>query len=96
MEGPSGELCSGEVVEPVVDEDQEEETRNPRPAARPIGPTKAQIDEHYPLHLHYRSWCPDCVWGKAHAKHHRSSEDVAVEDVTWHIDYCFFTKVSFE
>ena len=29
----------------------------PRVGLRPVQPTKAEIAEHYPLHLNYRSWC---------------------------------------
>ena len=29
-------------------------------------------------------------------KHHRGSEGDAIENVTWHMDYCFFTKAGFE
>ena len=88
------ELCSGEEFEVIKKDD--EETRNPKPAPRPVGPTKAQIDEHYPLHLNYRSWCPDCVWGKGHSKHHRAGDGGDKENVTWHMDYCFFTKEGIE
>ena len=42
----------------------EYEVRKPRIARRPLLPTKAEIDEHYPLHLNYRSWCAHCVAGK--------------------------------
>lgn len=87
VETSGAELCSGEVVEPQsIDDDDDDDTRQPRPAARPVGPTEAQIDEHYPSHLDYRSWCPDCVWGKGHSKHHRASTDGVKEDVTWHTD----------
>ena len=53
-------LYSGDKVVPT----EEEESRTPVMPARPYSPTKAEIKEHYPLHLHYRSWCPDCVRGK--------------------------------
>ena len=38
-----------------------DEVRIPRVARRPVLPTKAEIDEHFPLHLNYRSWCAHCV-----------------------------------
>ena len=56
-----GELYSGEAVE--VENEDGEETRNPRPVARPVGPTRAQIEERYPLHLNYRS-CPTAFGAK--------------------------------
>ena len=39
----------------------EYEVRKPRIARRPLLPTKAKIDKHYPLHLNYRAWCAHCV-----------------------------------
>ena len=42
-----------------------EEATRPKVARRPVLPTKAEIDEHFPLHLHYRDWSRHCVHGKA-------------------------------
>ena len=70
-----------------VDEDTAE-FRVPRKALRPYTPTKADIEEHFPLHLNYRSWCPHCVSGRGLSTQHRSVAG-PVEDVTWHMDYCF-------
>ena len=44
-------------------EGEEEEGRKPNVGKRPVAPTQAEIDEHYPLHLNYRSWCPHCRAG---------------------------------
>ena len=66
------------------------EVRKHRTANKPILPTKSEIEEHFPLHLQYRSWCPHCVAGKArsnpHARRDDSSESMGV---TWHADYAF-------
>lgn len=35
----------------------EEETRKPKVGRRRVLPTKAEVEEHFPLHFHYRSWC---------------------------------------
>ena len=35
----------------------EYELRKRNTASRPLLPIKAEIDEHYPLHLNDRSWC---------------------------------------
>ena len=35
----------------------EEEMRKPKVGRRPVLPTKAEVEEHFPLHLQYRSWC---------------------------------------
>ena len=32
--------------------------------------TKADLEEHYPLHLNYRSWCAHCVAGKCKSTPH--------------------------
>ena len=55
-------------------------------------PTKAGIDEHFPLHLNYRSWCPHCVAGKARlAQHMVQPSDRERLGVTVHMDYAFMT-----
>ena len=78
----------GREGEERVDDD-EEEVRLPRRAARPYTPTKADWDEHLPLHLNYRDWCEDCVRAKAVCAPHRSSTEEPLEGVTWNMDYCF-------
>ena len=55
---------------------------------RTYTPTKAELDEHYPLHLTYRSWCEHCGSGRGLSTQHRSVGG-PVEDVTWNMDYCF-------
>ena len=77
-------------------EHDDAETRTPVVVARPISPTKAQLEEHLPLHLNYRSWCPDCAGGKGHSAHHTASSDEKLDGITWHMDYCFFSKKTFE
>ncbi len=68
------------------------EVRKPRIARRPLLPTKAEVDEHYPLHLNYRSWCAHCVAGKARSNPHvQSKEDKEKLGVTWNIDYAFMS-----
>ena len=51
-------------VESQSVEAEGEETRKPQIARRPNAPSKADLEEHFPLHLEYRSWCPHCVAGK--------------------------------
>ena len=68
------------------------EVRAPRVARRPFLPTKADIDEHYPLHLNYRSWCDHCVAGRARlAQHVVLPSDRERLGVTVHMDYAFMT-----
>ena len=68
------------------------EVRPPRVARRPVLPTKADIAEHFPLHLQYRSWCKHCVAGKARlAQHVVQPGDRERLGVTVHMDYAFMT-----
>ena len=46
------------------------EVRKHRVGRQLVLPTKAEIDNHYPLHLQYRSWCKHCVAGKARSSQH--------------------------
>ncbi len=79
---------AGKVSEPSGsgreggDGDESDEVRLPVVAPRPISPTAAELKEHLPLHLNYRSWCPHCVAGKAHAAHHRTSSNSTRDGIT--------------
>ena len=61
-----------------------------RSTRRPDMPTKAEIRAHFPLHVHYRSWCPDCRAGKSLGRQHRR-RDKSLEGlgVVISIDYAF-------
>ena len=73
---------------PVAPEDSE--MRRPKPGRRPVLPTKVELDEHFPLHLQYRSWCKHCVAGKARLAQHRVDDpDRERLGVTWNADYAF-------
>ena len=63
----SEELRDSEVT-PVPE--AHEEVRQPRIGRRLMAPTRAEIDEHYPLHLNYRSCCEHCRAGKARQGQH--------------------------
>ena len=94
-EGQEGEI-EARVHDPVHDipgpPEAHLEMRAPRVARRPILPTKAEIAEHFPLHLHYRSWCEHCVAGKARMAPHLSQpSDRERLGVTVHMDYAFTT-----
>ena len=46
------------------------------PIARtPKAPTQKQLDEHYPLHLKFEEWCPDCVRGAGRIRQHRQAKE---------------------
>ena len=66
------------------------EVRRHKIGTRPTLPTKAEIAEHYPLHLNYRSWCRHCVAGKARSAAHKAKDDDEEQlGVTMHTDYAF-------
>ena len=75
-------------VDDAIESEDAGESRQPRTMTRPQAPTKAQMEEHLPLHLEYRDWCPDCVAGKGISTQHRSIGGDKTE-VTWNMDYCF-------
>ena len=66
-----------------------EETRAHKLAARPYTPTKAEWEEHLPLHLNYRNWCEDCVRAKGLSAPHKTVVEEPLDGVTWNMDYCF-------
>ena len=70
-----------------------EESRKPNIAKRPHTPSKSEVEEHLPLHLEYRSWCPHCVAGKGISDQHRRNlhENGEQLGVTVSLDYCFMT-----
>ena len=57
-------------IEVVPVPDGQEEVRQPKVGRRPMAPTKAEVEEHYPLHLNYRSWCEHCRAGKSRQDPH--------------------------
>ena len=60
---------------------------------RPYTPTQKEIDEHTPLHIPYRSWCPHCVAGKGGSGHHRTDSAKEKLGTTISLDYCFMTPI---
>ena len=77
----------------VADEfgDCEGEVRQPRAAAVPKPPTKRELEEHLPLHIPYRTWCPVCVRAAAtHDKHVPHADEERLDGVTTiSMDYFF-------
>ena len=81
-----GAVEGTEDADLVAEEDLGE--RVPKVARRPNNPTKAELDEHYPNHAHYRSWCPDCRAGRGISRQHRKTGDEPL-GVTISLDYAF-------
>ena len=64
--------------------------RKPRVGRRPILPTKAEVEDHYLLHPHYRDWCSACRAGKGRlAPHFVEPPDMLQFGVTFSADYAF-------
>ena len=83
----SEEMKNSEVT-PVPD--AHDEVRQPRVGRRPMAPTKAEIEEHYPLHLNFRSWCEHCCAGKARQDQHLiEPHDREKLGITFSADYAF-------
>ena len=90
--GDTGLNSSGNVVSQSACAEGEE-SRKPNVARRPHTPTKQEVEDHLPLHLEYRSWCPHCVAGKGISDQHRRDMHGDGEDlgITISLDYCFMT-----
>ena len=84
-------------VHDVPEPDPDAEVRRPRVARRPVLPTKADVEEHFPLHLQYRSWCEHCVAGKSRMTQHIvEASDRERLGVTVMMDYAFMTPEEVE
>ena len=81
-----GEAKEEEEKEKIEDD----EVRVPRVGRRPELPTKAEIAEHFPLHLKYRSWCAHCRAGRARlAPHISEPQDRERIGITVNADFAF-------
>ena len=84
-----GRARGEEIEEDEADPDEFGE-RRPNIARRPDKPTKAMIEEHEPLHVHFRSWCPHCQAGKSVSKRHlRRPEGEEAIGPSVSLDYAF-------
>ena len=95
QDGTEPEL-SGEPS--AIDEDEIFGVRKPRVPRSPLAPTKAEVEEHMPLHVDFRSWCPHCVAGKGISHQHTATHDGDMEKigVTVSMDYCFWVAEEVE
>jgi hypothetical protein len=80
----------------MVDEsevEEEHEAKKPKAVRDPGSPTEEMIKEHDLTHLPYRSWCPQCIQGKAPDDAHRKTdkdEKCIIPQVVF--DYGFLAK----
>ena len=81
---------SHEDEEAKESHEEDEEFRKPRVSRQPTAPTKAELEDHLPLHLNYRSWCKHCVAGKARLAQHSAAEAERERlGITMSADYAF-------
>lgn len=68
--------------------------RKPKLGRVPTAPTKREMEEHLPLHLPYKAWCPICVAGEGIHNQSRSATEDEKEriGVTISLDYCVLTS----
>ena len=86
--------AQGEIVGPIEGDEAEDdpdelEGRKPRIGRRPNAPTKAEIEEHNPLHVHYRAWCIHCQAGRSTCRQHRRNKEREALGPSISIDYAF-------
>ena len=63
----------------------------PRILPDPGQPTQKQLDDHRVDHLPFRSWCPECVAGRATGEQHIVRKDPK-QISTFSMDYLYCTK----
>jgi hypothetical protein len=77
-----------------IREEEGEDTRKPRAGRIPTAPTKKELEEHLPLHVPYKEWCPICVAGEGiHDQARKTAEaDKDKLGITISMDYCFLSS----
>lgn len=64
-EGDEGVGVDKDGADQGIQDDQEarvdEEVKKAVVMRRPYTPTQKEIEEHMPLHIPFRAWCPHCV-----------------------------------
>ena len=81
-----------ELVDENDDEDFEcQECVAPRILPDPGQPTQKQLDDHRIDHLPFRSWCPECVAGRATGEQHIARKEEK-QISTLSMDYLYLTK----
>ena len=64
------EEATGEVEGAEAEECEVEEAVPRKALPDPGQPTQSQLEDHRIDHYPFRSWCPECVAGRARADHH--------------------------
>ena len=82
---------SGDAEEIIEDDFECQECTPARILPDPGQPTQKQLDDHRIDHLPFRSWCPECVAGRATGEQHVKRKDVK-QVSTFSMDYLYCTK----
>ena len=84
------------VGEAAIDDEEQQETEiEPiRTAPSPVTPSASEVEEHRITHAQYRSWCKECVEGKALGEQRgRAADDGTVKMIpVVGLDYFFITS----
>ena len=90
--GPPDLVDEGDDVEATEDKDFEcQECVPARILPDPGQPTQKQLEDHRVDHLPFRSWCPECVAGRATGEQHQKrTEEKRIP--TFSMDYLYLTK----
>ena len=101
--GGAGASGDAPAAAPAGDEGGEvervEDAVVPPPAPSPCSPTRAEREAHEATHLPYRSWCEECVRGRANNPQHRRRAPGAEEEHRLpevHLDYAFLRRADSE
>ena len=87
-----GPVEQPDLMDEVPDDDFEcQECVAPRILPDPGQPTQKQLDDHRVDHLPFRSWCPECVAGRATGEQHLARKDQK-QITTFSMDYLYLTK----
>ena len=85
------EEAAGDVGGAEPEECEAEEAVPRRVLPDPGQPTQSQLEDHRVDHYPYRSWCPECVAGRATGEQHRARRGERAMPV-FGFDYLFITK----
>ena len=75
-----------------IDDDVSGEAQENKVAPDPFMPSPAEVEEHRVTHWPYRSWCRECVEGKALGEHRSHRREHGSRIAVVGIDYFYMTS----
>ena len=84
----------GEVVECDDEDPQSEEVQASKIAPSPSFPSAAELEDHRISHLPFRSWCRECILGKALGEQRASKGHSPSKIAVIGVDYFYMTEKS--